>query len=116
MHYQHESARVASATLDSHVLVILDAFDGISANSKRELDKQAALLQGLEPDLEMINQVRVHVEFLSNAVRKAIEGGEKHRMLGDYVASAKMKQVADASRRTHGVYQRELRSRVLTDS
>jgi autophagy-related protein 11 len=89
--------------LDAHVLVILDTFDSIAANSKRELEKQATLLGGLGADLELISQVRIHVEFMSNAVRKAIEAGEKQRTLGDYVSSAKMKTVAEACRRTHGM-------------
>ncbi|KAJ2933973.1 hypothetical protein H1R20_g3142, partial [Candolleomyces eurysporus] len=101
VHYQHESARIAATSLDAHVLVILDTFDSIATNSKRELDKQTILLGGLSADLELISQVRIHVEFMSNAVRKAIEAGEKHRTLGDYVSSAKMKTVADACRRTH---------------
>ena len=103
VHYQHESARIATSSLDAHVLVILDTFDSISVNSRRELDKQATLLAGLGADLELISQVRIHVEFMSNAVRKAIEAGEKHRTLGDYVSSAKMKTVAEACRRTHGM-------------
>lgn len=102
LHYQHESARIATTTLDAHVLVILDTFEAFAANSKRELDKQASLLAGLQGDLELISQVRIHVEFMSNAVRKSIEAGERHRTLGDYVSNVKMKQVADACRRTHG--------------
>ncbi|KAF6744689.1 hypothetical protein DFP72DRAFT_825267 [Ephemerocybe angulata] len=101
MHYQNESARVAAATLESHVLIILDTFDSVAANAKRELEKQAVLLEGLAADLDLIGQVRIHVEFLSTSVRKSIESGDKPRVLGDYVANAKMKQVAEASRRTH---------------
>ncbi|EAU89419.2 hypothetical protein CC1G_07645 [Coprinopsis cinerea okayama7 len=102
LHYQHESLRIAVASLDAHVLVILDSFEGVAANAKRELERQATLLAGLDADLELINRVKLHVEFLSPTVRKSIENGEsKHRTLGDYVSTVKMKQVGDACARTH---------------
>ena len=102
LHCQHEAVRIASSSLDLNVLAITDAFDSISAGARGELDKQAALLAGLEADLELISKVRIHVEFMSPAVRKAIEGGEKSRTLGDYVSIVKMKQVAETCARTHG--------------
>jgi autophagy-related protein 11 len=69
----------------------------------------------LGADLELIRQVQVHVEFLSNAVRKAIEAGGEGRTLADYVSSAKMTQVAEACRRTHGTSQPNLGSNILID-
>ncbi|TFK25285.1 hypothetical protein FA15DRAFT_668655 [Coprinopsis marcescibilis] len=101
LHYQYESLRIATNTLESHVLSILDSFDGVSANAKRELERQATLLGGLDADLELISRVQLHVEFMSPAVRKSIEAGEKHRTLGDYVARDKMHQVAETCARTH---------------
>ncbi|KAG6888139.1 hypothetical protein C0995_010352 [Termitomyces sp. Mi166 len=101
LHYQHEAIQIASANLDHNVLAIKETFEGISANSRRELDKQAMLLAGVAADLDLISRVRIHSEFLSPAVRKAIEAGEKSRTLGDYVSNAKMKQVADTCARTH---------------
>jgi hypothetical protein len=102
LHYQHEAVRIASSSLDLNVLAITDAFEGIAATSRQELDKQAALLAGLEADLELISRVKIHVEFMSSGVRKAIEAGEKPRTLGDYVSIVKMKQVAETCTRTHG--------------
>ncbi|GLB42084.1 putative autophagy-related protein 11 [Lyophyllum shimeji] len=107
LHYQHEAIRIASANLDLNVLAIVDTFEGIAAGSNRELDKQALLLSGVEADLELISRVRIHSEFLSPAVRKSIEAGEKSRTLGDYVSNVKMKQVAETCARTHD----DLRSR-----
>lgn len=80
--------------------------------ARRELDKQASLLAGLDADLQIINRVKIHVEFMSPAVRKAIEAGEKSRTLGDYVSDAKMRQVADICARAHG---KRLSTRKLLD-
>ncbi|KAG5646740.1 hypothetical protein DXG03_002422 [Asterophora parasitica] len=99
--------RIASASLDLNVLAIIDTFEGIATGSKRELEKQTTLLAGLEADLVLISRVRIHSEFMSPAVRKSIEAGEKSRTLGDYVSNVKMKQVAETCARTH----EDLRSR-----
>ncbi|KAF9467733.1 hypothetical protein BDZ94DRAFT_1155481 [Collybia nuda] len=107
MHYQHEAIRIACGSLDLNVLAIVDTFEGIAVGSRRELEKQATLLSGLEADLDLISRVRIHVEFMSPAVRKSIEAGEKSRTLGDYVSNVKMKQVAETCARTHD----DLRSR-----
>lgn len=104
LHYQHEAIRIASSSLDFNVLAIVDAFEGIAVGSRRELEKQAALLAGLEADLYLISKVKIHVEFMSPAVRKSIESGEKSRTLGDYVSNVKMKQVAETCARTHGEF------------
>jgi autophagy-related protein 11 len=102
LHYQHEASRIASGSLDFNILAIVDTFEGIAVGSRRELEKQATLLSGLEADLDIISRVRIHVEFMSPAVRKSIEAGEKSRTLGDYVSNVKMKQVAETCARTHG--------------
>ncbi|KAJ7445227.1 putative peripheral membrane protein [Mycena galericulata] len=109
MHCQHEALRIASTSLDLHVLAIVDTFESVASGSRRELEKQAALLAGLEADLDIISRVRIHTEFVSPAVRKAIESGEKPRTLGDYVSNVKMKQVADTCARTH----EDLRARFI---
>ncbi|KAL0959683.1 hypothetical protein HGRIS_011381 [Hohenbuehelia grisea] len=101
LHYQHEAIRIASNSLDLNVLNIVDAFEGVAIGSRRELEKQATLLAGVEADLEIINRVNIHIEFLSPGVRKAIQGGDKPRTLGDYVSNIKMKQVAETCARTH---------------
>jgi autophagy-related protein 11 len=97
--------RIASSSLDLNVLAIADVFEGIAGSARAELEKQAGLLAGLEADLEIISRVKIHVEFMSPAVRKAVEAGEKARTLGDYVSNVKMKQVADTCARTHGEYE-----------
>lgn len=104
LHYQHEAIRIATNSLDLHVLAIFDTFESIATNSKRELVKQASLLEGLNADLEMIKRVRIHVDFMSTSVRRAIEAGERHRTLGDYVSNDKMRTVAAGCARTHGVW------------
>ncbi|KAJ6562651.1 putative peripheral membrane protein [Mycena capillaripes] len=109
LHCQHEALRVATTSLDMHVLAIVDTFESVAAGSRRELEKQAALLAGLEADLDIISRVRIHTEFVSPAVRKAIESGDKPRTLGDYVSNVKMKQVADTCARTHD----DLRARFI---
>lgn len=105
LHAQHSAVRIASSSLDLNVLAIADVFEGIAGSARAELEKQAGLLAGLEADLEIISRVKIHVEFMSPAVRKAVEAGEKARTLGDYVSNVKMKQVADTCARTHGEYE-----------
>jgi autophagy-related protein 11 len=85
-----------------NVLAIADAFEGIAGGARGELEKQASLLAGLQADLEIINRVKIHVEFMSPTVRHSIEAGGEPRTLGDYVSNVKMKQVADTCARTHG--------------
>lgn len=103
VHVQHEALRIASTSLDLNVLSISDAFEGFAGGGRRELQKQAQLIQGLELDLEVIGKIRIHPEFLSQAVRKAVEAGEKPRTLGDYVSNVKMRQVGDACAKTHSM-------------
>lgn len=102
LHFQHEALRIASSSLDFHVLDIQDAFDTISAGAQGELSKQETLLRGLDSDLEIVSRIPVHKEFVSPALRRAMEMGERTRTLGDYVSPQKMKQVADTCQRTHG--------------
>ncbi|KAF5390754.1 hypothetical protein D9757_004449 [Collybiopsis confluens] len=101
LQFQFEAARIASRSLDMNVLAILDTFEGIASGSRKELVRQASLLDGLEADLEIISRVSIHTDFMSAGVRKAIESGEKSRTLGDYVSNVKMKQVAETCARTH---------------
>ncbi|KAH7874259.1 putative peripheral membrane protein [Lentinula edodes] len=101
LQFQFEAARIASRALDMNVLAILDTFEGIATASRKELARQASLLAGLEADLEIISRVSINTEFVSPAVRKAIEAGEKQRTLGDYVSNVKMKQVAETCAKTH---------------
>ncbi|KAG1736138.1 putative peripheral membrane protein [Suillus paluster] len=101
LHRQHQAARIACSSLELNVLAIADVFDGIAMTARKDLERQAALLAGLDADLEIISRVRIHVEFMSPAVRNAIENGERPRTLGDYVSNVKMRQVADACARTH---------------
>jgi len=101
MQFQHSALRIASSSLDLNVLAIADAFEAISANAKRDLEKQATLLAGIDVDLEMISRIKIHREFLSQAMQRAMDAGERARTLGDYVSNIKMRQVADSCVRTH---------------
>lgn len=114
LQFQFEAARIASRSLDMNILAILDTFEGIASGSRKELAKQASLLAGLEADLEIISRVSIHTEFVSPAVRKAIESGEKQRTLGDYVSNVKMKQVAKTCSNTHGAQHPIITSLLLT--
>lgn len=102
LHYQHTALRIASSVLDLHVLAIADVYDGVSVAAQREIDRQEALLSGYDADLEIVSRVHVHREFMSPAMRKAMDVGERSRTLGDYVSRVKMRQVADSCMRTHG--------------
>ncbi|KAG9313565.1 hypothetical protein JVU11DRAFT_5892 [Chiua virens] len=98
---QHEAIRIACSSLDLNTLDITDVFDGIAVTASRDLARQASLLSFVDADLDIINRVDVHVEFMSPAMRKAIEGGERPRVLGTYVARDRMKLVADGCSRIH---------------
>ncbi|KIK99177.1 hypothetical protein PAXRUDRAFT_569510 [Paxillus rubicundulus Ve08.2h10] len=101
LHRQSQAVQIACSSLDLNVLTITDVFDGIASTANKELQRQAALLAGIGADLEIINRVEVHMEFMSPTMRKAIENGEKPRTLGTYVAKDKMNVVADGCARTH---------------
>ncbi|KAF7325634.1 ATG11 domain-containing protein [Mycena kentingensis (nom. inval.)] len=105
VHCQHEAIRVALTSLDHNVLQLSDTFDGISTAARRDLDKQGALLAGVDGDLALISRVHVHAEFVSANVRKAIEAGDKPRTLGDYVSAVKMRAVANTCAETHDQHQ-----------
>ncbi|OSC97798.1 hypothetical protein PYCCODRAFT_1398207 [Trametes coccinea BRFM310] len=107
LHYQHNALRISSGALDLHILATSEGFEALAAVAQRELDRQAKLLAGIDADLEIVSGVKVHKEFLSASVRKAIEAGDRGRTLGDYVSKVKMRQVADSCMNTH----EDLRSR-----
>ncbi|EKM58045.1 uncharacterized protein PHACADRAFT_139619 [Phanerochaete carnosa HHB-10118-sp] len=109
LHCQQEALRIASSSLDLHALDIQDAFDTILSGAQKELEKQEALLRGLDSDLEVVSRVTVHKEFLSANLRRAMEMGEKARTLGDYVSQVKMRQVAETCQRTHDDLKARLR-------
>ncbi|KAI0266091.1 putative peripheral membrane protein [Gloeopeniophorella convolvens] len=102
LRYQQSSLRIASTALDLNVLNVADVFEGVAAGAHRELSKQATLIASVDADLEMASRVQIHREFMSSAVQRAMDAGSKARTLGDYVSNEKMRQVADACRRTHG--------------
>jgi autophagy-related protein 11 len=104
LHRQSQAVQIACSSLDLNVLTITDVFDGIASTANKELQRQAALLAGIGADLEIINRVEVHMEFMSPTMRKAIENGEKPRTLGTYVAKDRMNVVADGCARTHSEY------------
>lgn len=102
LHYQQRALQISSSALDHHVLATSDSFEALEAIAQRELDRQCKLLSGLEADLEIVSRVKVHKEFLSLAVRRAMDAGEKGRTLGDYVSKVKMQQVAASCAGTYG--------------
>jgi autophagy-related protein 11 len=103
LRHQHSALRLAASALDLRVLQLTDAADELSASAQREMSRQAALLAGLDSDLELVGRIRIHPDFMSKAVRKALEEGAKARTIGDYVSDVKMRQVADTCAKTYGV-------------
>jgi autophagy-related protein 11 len=101
LRYQYEALHIASGSLDLHVLDIEETFEAVTSDAKRELEKQESLLSGLNADLEIVQRVTIHREFVSPTTRKAMDLGDRGRTLGDYVHSAKMLQVAETCGRTH---------------
>ncbi|PCH35298.1 hypothetical protein WOLCODRAFT_139840 [Wolfiporia cocos MD-104 SS10] len=101
LHRQHAALRIASGALDLHVLAISDVFEGVAGGAERELARQAALLAGLDADLELAGRVTVHRDFLSDKVRRALDAGDRRRTLGDYVSRERFQQVAESCTKTH---------------
>jgi autophagy-related protein 11 len=102
LQHQARALALSAGALGLRALQLADAGGELLAAARRELARQAALLQGLDADLALVGQVPVHPEFLSAAARRARELGERARTLGDYVSEAKMRQVADTCARTYG--------------
>lgn len=93
---------MASKNLDVHVLSLTTAYENFAASAQRELEKQEEVLRGHALDMEVISRVKVHAEFLSPAVRRAVEMGGKERHLGDYVSAHKMQMVVESCGKLHG--------------
>ncbi|KZV76457.1 hypothetical protein PENSPDRAFT_741294 [Peniophora sp. CONT] len=98
---QLAALRIASGNLDKNVLDLSDVYDGVAAATFQELERQNALLAGIDADLNMIDRVDVHRQFLSATMQRAIDQGEKGRTLADYVARDKMRQVAQTCTKVH---------------
>ncbi|CAE7211881.1 unnamed protein product [Rhizoctonia solani] len=99
---QRQALSVVLQNVESHVMVLADAFDSFRNVAQRELDRQQSLLDGHKLDLEVISKVKVHPEFLSANVRRGVEAAGRERTLGDYVSSSKMQMVAESCARLHG--------------
>ncbi|KAG8911221.1 oligomeric, coiled-coil, peripheral membrane protein, partial [Tulasnella sp. 408] len=112
-HYQHLVHRAASMTaqcaalgvasrnLDSHVLSLTSAYDVFATSAQKDLERQEEVLRGHATDMEIIGRIKVHRDFLSPNVRRAVDMGGQERRLGDYVNAHKMQQVADTSVKLH---------------
>ncbi|CAE6396137.1 unnamed protein product [Rhizoctonia solani] len=98
---QHQALFTILRNLESHVTVLVDAFEIFRNMAQRELSRQQSLLDGHKLDLEIISKVKVHPEFLSATVRRGVEGTGRERTLGDYVSSSKMQMVAESCARLH---------------
>ncbi|KAG8887528.1 oligomeric, coiled-coil, peripheral membrane protein [Tulasnella sp. 332] len=103
IHAQSDSLAVASKNLDVHVLSLTSAYENFAASAQRELEKQEEVLHGHALDMDVISRVKVHAEFLSPAVRRAVEMGGKERHLGDYVSAHKMQMVAESCGKLHEI-------------
>ena len=91
LRHQYDAVHMASLSLGHYVLTIAETLPRRRRlNSK---DKPFCSLGFKQVDL--IRKVKVHSEFLSSNVRKAIEAGGEPRTLGNYVSVVKMKQVAE---------------------
>ena len=114
MQNQHAALKAISSHLDMNVLTLEDAFDGISANSRKELDRQRSLLAGVDADLEMIAHVDIHRDFASTSMKRAMDNGEKGRTLASYVSKGKMQQVAAVCAKYHSMSSIRVSSTRLT--
>lgn len=96
MQHQHNALQTASLNLSLSVLTLENAWSALSTGMLRELDGHAKLISGVDADLAIISRVRIHNELL-----RVKDKDREGRTLGDYVSTAKMRQVADACKRAH---------------
>lgn len=99
---QLEALGIASRSLDLNILSLSEGYDPFAQGSRATLEKQTSLLTDLDLDLAAVKAVRIHYDFLSPSARKAIEGGDKPRTLGNYVDNDKMRTVASSCKTYHG--------------
>ena len=99
---QNTALGIASHSLDLNILALAEAFEPFAQNTQQVLTNQKQLLSSLNADLAAISAIRIHAAFLSPAVRKAVEDGGLARTLGDYVATDKMRQVAEGCGKLSG--------------
>ena len=106
MRVQLGALRIASGNLDNNVLDLSDVYEGVAKATLQELERQSSLLAGIDADLNMIDRVDVHRQFLSATMQRAIDQGDKGRTLADYVARDKMRQVAQTCSKLHSTFKR----------
>ncbi|KAH9973939.1 autophagy-related protein 11-domain-containing protein [Russula compacta] len=72
MRYQQSALRVASSSLDRHVLDVTHVFNDVAASARQELDRQACLIASVDTDIAMVSRVQIHRDFIPPAILRAM--------------------------------------------
>ena len=67
MRHQRSALRLASSVVDFHVLNVR------RDDARQELEKRAARVEGVDGAMDLASRVRIHREFMSTAVQRAMD-------------------------------------------
>ncbi len=95
MQHQRSALRLASSVVDFHVLNVSD----VVTDARQELDKRASLVAGVDAATELASRVRIHHEFMSPAVQRAMDAGGPARTLGHYVSGERIRRAVEECRK-----------------
>ena len=95
MRHQRSALDLASGVIDSHVLKVSD----VVSEARQELDKRAALVAGVDGAMDLASRVRIHREFMSPAVQRAMDAGGSPRTLDYYVSGERIRRAVKEFRK-----------------
>jgi autophagy-related protein 11 len=95
MRHQRSALDLASSVIVSHVLKVSD----VVPYARQELDKRAALVAGVDGAMDLASRVRIHREFMSPAVRRAMDAGGSPRTLDHYVSGERIRRAVKEFRK-----------------
>ncbi|KAI9455244.1 autophagy-related protein 11-domain-containing protein [Lactarius psammicola] len=94
MRHQRSALRMASGVVDFRVLNVSD----VVIDVRQRLDKRASLVAGVDTATELASRVRVHREFLSPAVQRAMDAGGPARTLSHYISGERIRRAVEECR------------------
>jgi autophagy-related protein 11 len=94
MRHQRSALQLASTVVDFHMLNISD----VLTDARQELDKRASLVAGIDGATQLASRVRIHREFMSPAVQRAMDAGGPARTLDHYVSGERIRRAEEEFR------------------
>ena len=100
MRHQRSALQLASSVVDFRVLNV----SAVVRDARQELDKRASLVAGVDGATELASRVRIHREFISPAVQRAMDAGGSARTLDDYISGEKARRAVEEFREPRVVF------------